>query len=96
MLAVGVKELKNKLSEYLRLVSRGETVLITDRQRVVAELRAPSNPSVNVSTVHLADLVEKGLVRPPLLPPGTTSRRLPGRVPLSQVLKDLEQDRSER
>jgi antitoxin (DNA-binding transcriptional repressor) of toxin-antitoxin stability system len=96
MLAVGIKQLKNKLSEYLRLVSLGETVLITDRERVVAELRAPSNPSVNVSVIHLAELVEKGLVRPPLSPPGTTSRRLPRRMPLEQLLADLSEDRSER
>ena len=39
--SVGVRELKNKLSEYLREVSRGTTVLVTDRGIVVAEVRAP-------------------------------------------------------
>ena len=38
MRAVGLKTLKNKLSEYVRLVAGGETVLVTDRDRVVAEL----------------------------------------------------------
>lgn len=42
MHAVGVKELKNRLSEYLREVARGEVVLVTDRGRVVAELRQPA------------------------------------------------------
>lgn len=37
--AVGVKQLKARLSEYLRLVRGGETVLVTDRDEVVAELR---------------------------------------------------------
>jgi antitoxin (DNA-binding transcriptional repressor) of toxin-antitoxin stability system len=37
--AVGVKQLKAKLSEYLRLVKGGETILVTDRDEVVAELR---------------------------------------------------------
>ena len=37
--AVGVKQLKAKLSEYLRLVKSGETILVTDRDEVVAELR---------------------------------------------------------
>jgi antitoxin (DNA-binding transcriptional repressor) of toxin-antitoxin stability system len=37
--AVGVKQLKARLSEYLRLVRAGETVLVTDRDEVVAELR---------------------------------------------------------
>jgi len=41
MKAVGVKILKNKLSEYVRLAESGETVLVTDRDRVVAELGPP-------------------------------------------------------
>ena len=41
MRAVGLKTLKNRLSEYVRLVANGETVLVTDRDRVVAELTPP-------------------------------------------------------
>ena len=39
MRAVGIRELKNRLSEYLRQVQNGERVLVTDRGRVIAELR---------------------------------------------------------
>jgi antitoxin (DNA-binding transcriptional repressor) of toxin-antitoxin stability system len=39
MKAVGVKQLKARLSEYLRYVRAGETILVTDRDEVVAELR---------------------------------------------------------
>jgi antitoxin (DNA-binding transcriptional repressor) of toxin-antitoxin stability system len=42
MKAVAIKELKNRLSSYLREVKNGEVVLVTDRGRVVAELRLPS------------------------------------------------------
>jgi antitoxin (DNA-binding transcriptional repressor) of toxin-antitoxin stability system len=42
MKAVAVRELKNRLSAYLRDVARGEIILVTDRGRVVAELRRPS------------------------------------------------------
>lgn len=42
MKAVAVKELKNRLSQYLREVASGEVVLVTDRGKVVAELRRPS------------------------------------------------------
>jgi prevent-host-death family protein len=38
MRSVGINILKNKLSEYVRLAASGETVLVTDRDRVVAEL----------------------------------------------------------
>jgi antitoxin (DNA-binding transcriptional repressor) of toxin-antitoxin stability system len=39
---VGVKELKNNLSAYLRDVRRGARILVSDRNTVIAELRQPS------------------------------------------------------
>ena len=41
MRAVGIKVLKNRLSEYVRLAAAGENVLVTDRDRVVAQLGPP-------------------------------------------------------
>lgn len=41
-MTVGTKELKNRLSEYLRRVQQGETVYVTDRGRIVAELKPVS------------------------------------------------------
>ncbi|MEK6606826.1 MAG: type II toxin-antitoxin system prevent-host-death family antitoxin [Myxococcota bacterium] len=41
MLAVNVREFKARLSRYLREVKAGEVVLVTDRGKVVAELRRP-------------------------------------------------------
>jgi antitoxin (DNA-binding transcriptional repressor) of toxin-antitoxin stability system len=41
MRAVGVKVLKNRLSEFVKLAAAGETILVTDRERVVAELVPP-------------------------------------------------------
>src|SRR5215831_9716227 len=43
MKSVGVRELKNRLSEYLRVVRAGERVLVTDRGEVVAELAPPGS-----------------------------------------------------
>ena len=45
MRSVGLKILKNKLSDYVRLAAGGETVLITDRDRVVAEIERPQPSS---------------------------------------------------
>jgi antitoxin (DNA-binding transcriptional repressor) of toxin-antitoxin stability system len=42
MKTVGVKRLKARLSQYLRAVKRGEVVVVTERDRVIAELRAPT------------------------------------------------------
>lgn len=41
MRTIGVRELKANLSRILREVQRGEHYLVTDRGRVVAELRQP-------------------------------------------------------
>lgn len=40
-----VRELKNRLSSFLRLVKAGETILVTEHGRVIAELRRPEPPS---------------------------------------------------
>jgi len=45
MHTVGLKTLKNKLSEYVRLAASGETVVITDRNRIVAKIVPPRQDS---------------------------------------------------
>ena len=42
MRTVGLRELKNRLGTYVGHVRRGETIAISDRGRVVAELTPPS------------------------------------------------------
>jgi prevent-host-death family protein len=65
MRAVGIKSLKNKLSEYIRLVASGETVLVTDRDRVVAELVPPrAGRADSVDDAILADAVRRGWLVP--------------------------------
>ena len=41
---MGTKVLKDNLSKYLRMVRDGETVLVTDRDEVIAEIRQPTHP----------------------------------------------------
>ena len=67
MRAAGVREIKNKLSEFLRLVAEGETVLVTDRGRVVAQLAPPpvlSTPALSEDEA-LRRLAASGKVRLP-------------------------------
>jgi len=45
MKSVGLRDLKNRLSEYVREVRSGEGVLVTDRGEVVAELVPPGQRS---------------------------------------------------
>ena len=49
MKTVGVRELKNRLSEYLRRAKSGEGVLVTDRGQVVAELTPPGHGATDAS-----------------------------------------------
>ncbi len=44
MKSVGTKALKDNLSKYLRMVREGETILVTDRDEVIAEIHRPSVP----------------------------------------------------
>ena len=38
MITVGIKELKNRLSYYLREVKKGEKVAITEREKIIATI----------------------------------------------------------
>jgi antitoxin (DNA-binding transcriptional repressor) of toxin-antitoxin stability system len=46
MKTVGIKLLKNNLSLYLREVRSGETVMVTDRDEVIAEIHRPTTTAL--------------------------------------------------
>jgi prevent-host-death family protein len=58
---VGVAELRQNLSRYLRRVANGERLLVTDRNRPVAELGPPSS-----SGADLDRLIADGRVSRPV------------------------------
>lgn len=59
--AVGVAELRQNLSRYLRRVEQGERLLVTDRNRPIAELGPP--PSTGAA---LDRLIADGKVARPI------------------------------
>src|SRR5262245_30670868 len=62
MKVVGLRELKNRLSEYIRQVRSGEGVLVTDRGKVVAELSPPGQTAIGQATpAELVALARRGL-----------------------------------
>jgi antitoxin (DNA-binding transcriptional repressor) of toxin-antitoxin stability system len=96
MRAVGIKTLKNKLSEYVRVAAEGETILVTDRDRVVAELGPPQpGRSSEVSDALLADVVRRGWLRPPVAASAVLPPRRPV-APLADLLAELAVDRGDR
>jgi antitoxin (DNA-binding transcriptional repressor) of toxin-antitoxin stability system len=66
MRSIDLKILKNKLSEYVRLAAGGETVLITDCDRVVAEIVTAPQPgrSPLLADARLAEAVREGWLAP--------------------------------
>ena len=96
MRSIGTKVLKNKLSEYVRLAASGETILVTDRDTVVAELGPPrAGRAEALHDALLADAVRKGWLRPPTL----TSEGAPPRKPVMKwavLTRELAEDREDR
>jgi antitoxin (DNA-binding transcriptional repressor) of toxin-antitoxin stability system len=93
MRTVGIRELKNSLSEYIRRIRAGETVLVTDRGEIVAELCAPGANRVDPAVPPaLAALARRGLATlgsgasPELYRPLPRPRR--GRVTAARLLNE--------
>ena len=65
---VGVAELRQNLSKYLRLVERGERLVVTERNRPVAELGPPPSTGEALDRLiadgRVARPVRRGLPEP--------------------------------
>lgn len=97
MRAVGIRELKNKLSEYLRIVGAGETVLVTDRGKVVAELVPPGEGGPRADLPPgLAEMARQGRVRVGLPNEPGLYESQPRLLPEGRALELLDEDRGER
>ncbi len=83
---VGVRELKNNLSRYIRRVEQGERIGVTAHDRVIAELVPPGMHTRGENAGRFHELVASGLIRTPAdtspvanrwpdigLPPGTAA-----------------------
>ncbi len=95
MVTVGVKDLKNRLSHYLRLVRSGELVVVTDRGRPIAELGGPGRvASPGDTDSRLLLLASRGIVT---LPDRRGPRRFrPIRYSGPPMADALAEDREDR
>ncbi len=89
MYMVGIKELKNRLTHYLRLTKTGGKVIVTDRGKPIAIFH---NLDIMEETAgveeRLAALSKRGLVRLPIKK-GKLSCELPIRIkgkPVSEII----------
>jgi prevent-host-death family protein len=99
MKAVSVAELKARLSHYLRRVERGETVLVKNRDRVVARIDPAGHvPAASVGDrERLLSLERRGILR---LGKGALTLaafgqrpRVPGDALLDALLAEREEGR---
>jgi len=91
MSTVGVKELKNRLTQYLRRTKQGEEVVVTERGRPIAliqPIRSAENP-VSLEA-RLAKLAARGLVTLPTHKPLRKVRlvKISGRPISKTILED--------
>jgi antitoxin (DNA-binding transcriptional repressor) of toxin-antitoxin stability system len=96
MRTVGIKELKNKLSADVRLAASGESVLVTDRDRVVAELRPRADGAASSAKAKWAEAIRRGLITPAAV---KSREPPPRRLPLTtraRLMKELAGDREDR
>jgi antitoxin (DNA-binding transcriptional repressor) of toxin-antitoxin stability system len=96
MKTVGLKVLKNKLSEYVRIAAGGETVRVTDRGRVVVEMKAPQPaPKHGKKESVIERGIREGWITPatrhgPPPPPP------PGIMTLEELMEEIALDREDR
>lgn len=77
---IGVRELHDKLSEYLQQVEAGGEVVVTRRGKRIARLTAI------VATDPLEDLVRRGLVTPPDQPRRAKDPQVEGHGSVSDLV----------
>ena len=92
MKPVGLKTLTNKLSEYVRAAAAGETIIITDRGRVVAEIHPPKPKQDSVIERGIREGWIRPAVRGPDWPP--QGKPVPG-LTLEEILADLDESRKD-
>ncbi len=84
-----IRALKDRLSAFLRDVQRGDVILVTDRGRVVAEIRLPSveAPATGTAAGKLRRLATEGVVKLGL-PNRADAYRKPGISLPDKVVED--------
>jgi prevent-host-death family protein len=95
MKTVGLKVLKNKLSEYVRIAASGETVQVTDRGRVVVEMSAPQPADQHGKESVVERGIREGWITPAKNPRSGPPPSKPI-MTLDELMKELEQDREDR
>lgn len=77
MSAVGIKDLKNRLTSYLRRTKKGEEVIVTERGKPIAVIQPIQSVSQPASLeARLAKMAAQGLITLPTRKPLKKIRRV--------------------
>ena len=97
MRSVGINVLNSKLNEYVRLAASGETVLVVDRDQVVAELGPPRETRSRVpADGFLAEAVRSGILTPPRQASSDPPPKPRPVAKLDEILANLDESRRDR
>lgn len=66
MTSLGIRELRDNLSRYVRRIEAGERIAVTAHGRVVAEIGPPAPAVRRGARTRYEELVAAGLARPPI------------------------------
>lgn len=95
VISIGIRELRQHASKYLRRVRAGETITLTDRGEPFAEIRPIPQERGSV----IDRLIAEGRARPPksslveYLKEHPPLPRQPGEPTLTEVLDEMREDR---
>jgi antitoxin (DNA-binding transcriptional repressor) of toxin-antitoxin stability system len=95
MTSAGIRELKDRLSHFIRHVEAGERIAITAHGRVVAELGPPGSKVEAGRRSRFDELVAAGVIRPPLESGDPTEDWPEIRLPAGTAAELLDADRGD-
>ena len=93
MISTGIRELKNKLSHYVRQIEAGKRVAVTAHGRVVAELVPPGAGAAGSSRYE--ELIAAGIIVPATERDGEPPEWPEIRLSRGTVAELIESDRGE-
>jgi prevent-host-death family protein len=94
MSRVGLRQLKNRLSHYVRQVRAGHEIQVTDRGEVVAELVPPRGAATGRE--GLAELARRGLVTLGLPNDPKVYQPMPRLLKPGELQRLIDEERGER
>jgi len=98
MKTVGIRNLKNSLSQYINLVKAGERILVTEHDRIVAEIIPSTGEQAESDLLeeYLSDQVKCGFIvrakKKIKLKKGKSERKL-NRVLLDEIYNKTREER---